>query len=293
MGAGISRRLAGAGHRIVGFDTEPGAHSAQAASGCEVAESIPDLIGRLGTDPLVWLMVPSGTAVDATIEALLDCEPRPRTIIDGGNSNYRKSIERQRTLASVGVEFVDVGTSGGIRGEEAGYCLMIGGRAQAVDSLAPLFQALAPAHNRGWGHVGPPGAGHFVKMIHNGIEYGVMQALAEGFAILDRRDDFRLDLPAIATIWNDGSVIRSWLLELAGQALARDPRLAEVRSGVDDSGEGRWAVAEAIDCNVAAPVITHALITRIQSRDPESFSNRLLSALRREFGGHAAGVTKG
>jgi 6-phosphogluconate dehydrogenase len=239
---------------------------------------------------IVWLMVPAGPAVDETIGSLVDSLSAPATLIDGGNSNYRDTIGRQQRLESLGIGFVDVGTSGGIRGETEGYCLTVGGDPETVEPLEPLFEALAPDRNRGWGHVGPPGAGHFVKMIHNGIEYGMMQALAEGFAVLERKDDFRLDLAKIASIWNEGSVIRSWLLGLAGSVLSRNPTLDGIRASVDDSGEGRWALAEAIDLDVAAPVIMHALVARIQSRHSGAFASKILSALRHEFGGHAAGI---
>jgi len=290
MGAGISRRLRTAGHRVMGFDSDETAARRFEQQGLEVAGSVPELVAGLRDGCLIWLMVPAGPAVDETIDALLGSVSAPATLVDGGNSHYRDTIRRHRKLEERGVGFVDVGTSGGIRGESAGYCLTIGGDPEIVEPLHPLFEALAPAPRRGWGHVGPPGAGHFVKMIHNGIEYGMMQALAEGFAVLERRDDFRLDLPAIASIWNEGSVIRSWLLELAGTALARDPTLARIRSQVEDSGEGRWAIREAIDLDVPAPVIALSLIARIQSRDPDAFANKILSALRYEFGGHEAGL---
>jgi 6-phosphogluconate dehydrogenase len=288
MGAGIARRLEDGGHEVVGFDADQAVRQSVAAKGTGVATSIPDLVGKLQPDPVVWIMVPCGAPVDQTIGELASCTPLPATLIDGGNSNYKDTMRRHDELTRRGVGFVDVGTSGGVRGESDGYCLMIGGESRVVEPLSPLFSSLAPSAERGWGHVGPPGAGHFVKMMHNGIEYGMMQALAEGFAVLESRGEFDLDLARIASIWNDGSVIRSWLLELAGAVLARDPGLEGIRSEVDDSGEGRWAVAEAIDLNVATPVITHALIARIQSRDPRAFSNKILSALRHEFGGHAS-----
>jgi 6-phosphogluconate dehydrogenase len=290
MGAGIARRLALAGHRVVGFDADASARGRFGDAGFDSVASAGQLVAALGSAPAVWLMVPAGPAVDETIAGLTESGTAPATLIDGGNSNYRDTLRRHQELEALGIGFVDVGTSGGIRGEKTGYCLTIGGDPEIVEALVPLFEALAPSPDRGWVHVGPPGAGHFVKMVHNGIEYGMMQALAEGFAILERRDDFRLDLAGIARVWNEGSVIRSWLLELAGSVFARNPSLEGVRSEVGDSGEGRWAVAEAIELDVAAPVITDALLARIQSRSPDGFGSRLLSALRHEFGGHDASL---
>lgn len=291
MGAGIARRLDAGGHRIVGFDRDPRLRETLRRAGLAMVESLGDLLERLQPGPVVWVMVPSGEAVDAAITRLLECSPGPSILIDGGNSNYRDTIRRYEMLNDRGVGFVDVGTSGGIRGEEEGYCLMIGGREDTVVPLRPVFETLAPHRDRGWGHVGPPGAGHFVKMIHNGIEYGMMQAMAEGFAVLERNDAFDLDLAGVASLWNEGSVIRCWLLELAQAVLSRNPTLDGFRSEVSDSGEGRWALAEAISLNVATPVMAQSLIARIQSRDADAFSNRILSALRGEFGGHASKAT--
>jgi 6-phosphogluconate dehydrogenase len=209
------------------------------------------------------------------------------TVIDGGNSNYKDSMRRGEALAARSLHYVDVGTSGGIWGLAEGYSMMIGGPAEAVERLRPIFETLAPAADRGWGRVGPSGAGHFVKMVHNGIEYGLMQAYAEGFSIMRHKEAFNLDLPQIAGIWRYGSVVRSWLLDLAERALQQDPTLAAIAPYVTDSGEGRWTVAEAIELDVPAPVISLALIERLRSRDAESFGDRLLSALRHQFGGHA------
>jgi 6-phosphogluconate dehydrogenase len=287
MGAGIARRLDRGGHNVVGFDPDPGARDALAAHHIPVALSLPDLVGGLEPPQTVWLMVPAG-AVDEVISGLSDRVGPEAVLIDGGNSNYKDSIRRHATLAASEVGFLDVGTSGGVWGLLNGFCMMIGGESALVDRVDGLFRTLAPAPDAGWGRVGPAGAGHYVKMIHNGIEYGMMQAFAEGFALLKKKPGFDLDLAEIAEMWNHGSVVRSWLLELAGTALNADSDLEGVRAGVDDSGEGRWTVAEAMDLDVAAPVITASLISRLQSRDPSAFSNRMLSALRREFGGHAA-----
>jgi 6-phosphogluconate dehydrogenase len=208
-------------------------------------------------------------------------------VVDGGNSNYKDSVRRAATLAEKGVLMVDAGTSGGVWGLAEGYALMVGGTKEAVERLRPALETLAPGADRGWGHVGPNGAGHFVKMIHNGIEYGMMQAYAEGFSILKHKTEFNLDLAQVSEIWRHGSVVRSWLLDLAARALKADQALTAVAPFVNDSGEGRWTVAEAIDLNVPAPVITHSLIARLRSRDAESYGDRMLAALRNQFGGHA------
>ena len=207
-------------------------------------------------------------------------------MIDGGNSNYRDTVRRGQALGEKGLAYVDVGTSGGVWGLEGGYSLMIGGEQAAVNRLRPIFESLAPSAERGWGHVGPIGAGHFAKMIHNGIEYGMMQAIAEGFAIMKKKTDFDLDLPQVAEIWRHGSVVRSWLLDLTAAALREDPELSDIAPYVSDSGEGRWTVAEAVDLDVPAPILTHALIARLRSRDGESYADRLLAAMRNQFGGH-------
>jgi 6-phosphogluconate dehydrogenase len=236
-------------------------------------------------------MVPSGSATEETIAALEPLLSSGDIVIDGGNSRYTDSIRRAGQLAKRGVRFVDVGTSGGVWGLEEGYCLMIGGDADVVKSLTPIFQTLAPAADRGWAHVGASGAGHFVKMIHNGIEYGMMQAYAEGFAILHKKSDLVADVAGVAELWRHGSVVRSWLLDMTTRALHDDPSLAKIAPYVGDSGEGRWTVAEAIDLDVAAPIITHALLARLRSRDAESYSDRLLAAMRQQFGGHAVKST--
>ncbi|HRL14347.1 MAG TPA: decarboxylating 6-phosphogluconate dehydrogenase, partial [Aggregatilineales bacterium] len=235
----------------------------------------------------VWVMVPAGAATEATVEALAALLSPGDTIIDGGNSNYKDTLRRAESLAARGLHFVDVGTSGGIWGLAEGYSLMIGGDTGAVERLRPIFETLAPSTTTGWGHVGKSGTGHFTKMIHNGIEYGMMQAFAEGFEILHARRDFDLDLHQIAEIWRTGSVVRSWLLDLTANALADDQHLSSIAGYVPDSGEGRWTVAEAIDLDVPAPVITLSLMQRFASRQDESYAAKLLAALRNQFGGHA------
>jgi 6-phosphogluconate dehydrogenase len=237
-------------------------------------------------------MVPAGAPTDATVEALAALLAPGDVIVDGGNSNYQDTVHRARACAARGLHLVDAGTSGGIWGLEEGYALMIGGADEAVARLRPVFETLAPAADRGWAHVGPPGAGHFVKMVHNGIEYGMMQAYAEGFAILRHKPGFgdtahSLDLSQIAEVWRHGSVVRSWLLDLTARALAENPAMDGIAPFVSDSGEGRWAVAEAIALDVPAPVITHSLIARLRSRDAEGYGDRLLAAMRHQFGGHA------
>jgi 6-phosphogluconate dehydrogenase len=232
-------------------------------------------------------MVPAGPITDETIVKLSGLLEKGDAVIDGGNSNYKDSIRHAALLAAKGIDFLDCGTSGGIWGLAEGYSLMIGGPAESAERLRPIFETLAPAVDKGWGRVGPHGAGHFVKMIHNGIEYGMMQAFAEGFSIMRAKKEFALELDDIAEIWRYGSVVRSWLLDLAANALKEDPSLAGIQPWVADSGEGRWTVAEAIDLNVPAPIITLALQTRLASRDEENYTARLLAALRNQFGGHA------
>jgi len=292
MGAGIACRLQAGGHGVVGFDPRADAVGELGTDGIQAVESLSDLADTLAAPQVIWLMVPAGTAVDDCIGELAPLLRPGATLIDGGNSNYNDTIRRYESLASAGTAYLDVGTSGGVWGADQGFCLMVGGESEVVERIRPIFETLAPAADQGWGHVGSAGAGHYVKMIHNGIEYGMMQSYAEGFALLKNRTEFDFDLGNIADIWNSGSVVRSWLLELVARALKGDPNLEDVKPDVDDSGEGRWTVAEALDLDVAAPVITLALIARLQSRDPSAFSNRLLSALRREFGGHPADPAK-
>ena len=287
MGANMTRRLLAGGHELVVFDRSAEAVSAAEQEGATAAASPADLVAKLQAPRAVWVMVPSGDPTEETVAELAGLLAPGDTVIDGGNSNYRETVRRGQELQAKDLHFVDVGTSGGVWGLKEGYSLMIGGDDEAVGRLTPLFETLAPAADLGWGHVGPSGAGHFTKMVHNGIEYGMMQAFAEGFSIMKHKEEFGLDLHRIAEIWRHGSVVRSWLLDLTADALAGDQDLSEIEPYVSDSGEGRWTVAEAIDLDVPAPVITHSLIARLRSRDNESYADRMLSAMRNQFGGHA------
>ena len=287
MGANMAERLVRAGHRVVTYDLDADAIARLERKGAEPAETPRVLAEKLPSPRAIWLMVPAGEPVDATLRTFGPLLAEGDIIIDGGNSNYRETVRRAERLSGQGLHLLDVGTSGGIWGLEEGYSLMVGGAGEAVERLRPVFEALAPAPDRGWDHVGPSGAGHFVKMIHNGIEYGMMEAIAEGFSILRHKEEFHLDLHRIAEIWQHGSVVRSWLLDLTARALEEDQSLAAIEPWVSDSGEGRWTVFEAIDLDVAAPVISLALIQRLRSRDSESYTDRLLAALRNQFGGHA------
>ena len=287
MGANMTMRLLRGGHEMAVFDQDVDALGTAAAAGAQATDSIEELITKLETPRTIWVMVPSGAATENTVLTLARQLAAGDTIIDGGNSNYKDTMRRAATLHQQEIHFVDVGTSGGVWGLQEGYSLMIGGEDEAVDRLRPLFETLAPSAAKGWGHVGPNGAGHFVKMIHNGIEYGMMQAYAEGFAIMNKKTDLNLDMHHIAEIWRHGSVVRSWLLDLTAAALQEDQDLSAIAPYVSDSGEGRWTVAEAIDLDVPAPVITHSLITRLRSRDEDSYADRLLAAMRNQFGGHA------
>ena len=287
MGANMTERLLGGGHRVVAYDVSADAVKRVERKGAVPATSLESLLDQLAPPRAVWVMVPAGDPVDETIEALLALMSKGDVIIDGGNSNYAETRRRGERVEERGLDMVDVGTSGGVWGLAEGYSLMVGGVGEAVERLTPIFETLAPAADRGWGHVGPRGAGHFVKMIHNGIEYGMMQALAEGFSILKHKEELGLDLHQIAEIWRYGSVVRSWLLDLTARALEDDPTFSNIAPYVSDSGEGRWTVQEAIDLDVPAPVITLALIQRLRSRDEESYADRLLAAMRNQFGGHA------
>jgi len=287
MGANMARRLARGGHEVVAFDADAAARRSISGARIRVVASLPALVNTLPAPRVLWLMIPAGDPTDATLAELAPLLARGDIVIDGGNSNYKDTQRRAREHAKRGVAFVDCGTSGGVWGLENGYSLMVGGEKKAVDRLRPVFQALAPAKDRGWGHVGPSGAGHFTKMIHNGIEYGLMQAYAEGFAILARKDGLALDLGQVAGIWQHGSVVRSWLLDLTAAALKDNPSMKGIAPHVADSGEGRWTVQEAIDLDVPAPVITLALVQRLRSRDDDSFGDKLLAAMRQQFGGHA------
>ena len=287
MGANMAERLVRGGHKVSGYDPGAAAREQALTRGVGAAASLAELIAALPAPRVVWLMVPAGKVVDATIAELLPLLASGDIIIDGGNSNYKDTMRRAAELSERGLHYVDSGTSGGVWGLQEGYSLMVGGEEATVERLRPIFETLAPAADRGWGRVGPSGAGHFTKMVHNGIEYGLMQAYAEGFAIMGHKADFGLDLHQIAEIWRHGSVVRSWLLDLSSNALSKNPSLEGIAPYVEDSGEGRWTVSEAIDLNVSAPVITASLLERLRSRDKDSFADKLLAAMRNEFGGHA------
>jgi 6-phosphogluconate dehydrogenase len=285
MGANMVRRLLREGHEVVAYNRTPEKTHEIATEGAEPAFTIEELVGKLQKPRAVWIMVPAGDATEAQIQELLEHLEPGDTIVDGGNTNFHDDVRRHAALAARGIRYVDAGTSGGIWGLQVGYCLMVGGEREAVESLEPVFRSLAPED--GYLHVGGPGAGHYVKMVHNGIEYGLMQAYAEGFEIM-HASDYGLDLRAIADLWNHGSVVRSWLLELAVRAFAAQGNdLAQIKGWVADSGEGRWTVQEAIERDVPAPVITLALQTRFRSRQDDSYGGKVLAALRNEFGGHA------
>jgi 6-phosphogluconate dehydrogenase len=289
MGGNMALRLAQAGHRISAYDPAAGAAAALATKheNIHAADSLKALVGMLEKPRVFWLMVPH-TAVDEVIAQLTEAGLASHDlVVDGGNSNYKHSQRRGTALAEKGVGFVDCGTSGGVWGLSEGYSLMVGGSADFVSLLRPALEALAPGAERGWGHVGPVGAGHFVKMVHNGIEYGMMQALAEGFELMQHKQEMDLDLHQIANIWQYGSVVRSWLLDLTADALARDGDLSALSDWMDDSGEGRWTIQESIDLAVPTPVMTLALQMRFRSREKPAFAGKLINAMRAGFGGHA------
>ena len=287
MGANMAERILKGGHQVTGFDHNPAARQYIVDRGAQAVDSLQALVQALPPPRVLWMMVPSGDPVQETVNMLITFLDAGDIIIDGGNSNYKDTLRRAEQVASKNIAYVDCGTSGGVWGLQEGYSMMIGGDAQVVEYLTPIFETLAPARDKGWGRVGPCGSGHFVKMVHNGIEYGMMQAYAEGFSLMQHKQEFGLDLHAISEIWQHGSVVRSWLLDLTSAALATNPKMDGIAPYVDDSGEGRWTVNEAIELNVPAPVITLALISRLRSRDTDSFSDRLLAAMRHEFGGHA------
>jgi 6-phosphogluconate dehydrogenase len=284
MGGGMTTRLVRGGHRVVAYDPGEEARARAEANGAHAVASLADLVAGLGAPRAVWLMVPAGDVTEQSVVELAGLLEAGDTVIDGGNSLFRDSVRRARDLSERGMSFVDAGVSGGIWGLEEGFCLMVGGEAAAVDRLAPVLETLAPQD--GWAHVGPSGAGHFVKMVHNGIEYGLLQAYGEGFEILSS-SVYDLDLRQIAQVWRRGSVVRSWLLDLLASALDKDPGLESVRGYVEDSGEGRWTVLSAIDQDVPAPITALSLFARFASRQEESFSAKVIAALRGEFGGHA------
>ncbi len=291
MGGNMARRLLRGGHRVVVFDPDPDAAAALAGEGAVPADSIDDLVGRLSAPRAVWMMVPAGDATESTLEAVAALLSPGDAVIDGGNSNYRDSARRAETLRDHGLHLLDVGTSGGVWGLAEGYCLMIGGDRAQFERLLPVFRTLAPAEDRGYVHTGASGSGHFVKMVHNGIEYGLMQAYAEGFELMRARSELELDLAEIAETWRHGSVVRSWLLDLTADALRDDPALEGLEAYVEDSGEGRWTVEESIDLAVPIPVIAMALQARFRSRQDRPFGARLLAAMRNRFGGHAVRTT--
>jgi 6-phosphogluconate dehydrogenase len=287
MGFNMAERLRLAGHKVVGFDFNQEATSKLTASGSVGVNSLEDLVKNLAAPRAVWIMVPAGDPVDQTIAKLEPLMQKGDTFIDGGNTNYKDTQRRHQAAKQKGFNYIDCGTSGGIWGLKEGYSLMVGGDKEPVERLNPIFQALAPAPNEGWGHVGPSGAGHFTKMVHNGIEYALMQGYAEGFSIMKAKSELNLDLTQIAKVWQKGSVVRSWLLDLTADALSKNPTLNGLEAYVPDSGEGRWTVFEAIDLNVSAPVITESLIRRLRSREENNFTDRMISIMRNEFGGHA------
>jgi 6-phosphogluconate dehydrogenase len=287
MGANMAQRLLRGGHQLVGFDPKADTRKELESKGAESADSLAALVAKLPAPRTLWLMVPAGEITDATLTNLLPLLAAGDTVIDGGNSNYKDTLRRAKVFAEKGIDYIDCGTSGGVWGLTEGYSMMIGGGEKAVERLRPVFEALAPAKDQGWGRVGPVGSGHFTKMIHNGIEYGLMQAYAEGFSILQHKSEFGLDLHRIAEIWRYGSVVRSWLLDLTADALGKNPTLHGIAPYVVDSGEGRWTLDAAIELDVPAPVIALSLIERLRSRDADSFADKLLSAMRNEFGGHS------
>jgi len=286
MGGNMVERLMRNGHSLVAFDRDPAAISKYAGLGASGAKDLADVVRQLASPRVVWIMVPAGKPTDDTIAALRPLLSKGDIIIDGGNSKFSDSMARAEMLAADGIRFIDSGTSGGIWGLENGYCLMVGGERDAVTHCEPIFTALAPVG--GYAHVGPAGSGHYVKMVHNGIEYALLQAYAEGYEILAKSKKFPgLDLHQIAELWQHGSVVRSWLNELAVDAFAKDAKLDKLKGFVADSGEGRWTVQEAIDEDVPAPVITLSLLMRLRSRQEDSFGAKVIAALRNEFGGHA------
>ncbi len=287
MGANMTTRLLKGGHSVAAFDRNAPNVKAAVEQGAQGIETLAEMVSVLTAPRTAWVMVPAGDPTEGVITELAASFSEGDTIIDGGNSNYKDTMRRAEALSARGVHLVDVGTSGGIWGLAEGYSMMVGGGKEAVERLTPVLETLAPGPEQGWGHVGPSGSGHFVKMIHNGIEYGLMQAYAEGFEILRKKEQFDLDVHQVAEIWRFGSVVRSWLLDLTAAALEEDASLSELEGWVADSGEGRWTVAEAIDLDVPAPVITLSLLMRLVSRQDERYAAKLLAAMRAQFGGHA------
>lgn len=284
MGMNMVTRLRQGGHRVVAFDRNPELVQQAHQQGCIAAAALADLVAKLTRPRAIWIMVPSGSPTEETIWSLAEHLQSDDLMIDGGNTRFHDDVRRAAALREKGIQYIDAGTSGGVWGLKVGYCLMVGGNDSAVKRLTPVLDTLAPPS--GWAHVGAPGAGHYVKMVHNGIEYSLMQSYAEGFELM-AKSDYQLDLPKIAHLWMHGSVVRSWLLELAADALAQDPHLEKLKGFVQDSGEGRWMIADAIEKDVPVPALTTALFTRFRSRQPESFADKMLATLRHAFGGHA------
>jgi len=284
MGLNMVTRLQRGGHSVVAYDRSADAVSRAEAAGAKGVSTLDTLVEELSQPRAVWVMVPSGEPTESTVSALARVLSPGDTIIDGGNTNFHDDVRRAQVLGAKRIDYVDAGTSGGIWGLQEGYCLMVGGKADVCKRLEPVFLTLAPID--GYLHVGDHGSGHYVKMVHNAIEYGLMQAYAEGFELM-HASDFKIDLGAVAGLWNHGSVVRSWLLELAARALAEDADLSGLKGYVEDSGEGRWTLHEAIDRGVPLPVTSAALFTRFRSREDNPFSERMLAALRNQFGGHA------
>ncbi len=291
MGGNMTLRLLAGGHKVVVFDRNPALGEKAQERGAVLAESLEQMVRELEPPRAIWIMLPAGEATETTVNKLGNMLAKGDIIIDGGNSNYKQTLARGKVLVNKGIAYVDVGTSGGVWGLEQGYSMMVGGTEEAVAHITPALKTLAPGVDQGWGHVGPPGSGHFVKMVHNGIEYGMMQAYAEGFEILEAKSEFALDMHQVAEIWRFGSVIRSWLLDLTARALEDREAFDKIEGWVADSGEGRWTIQEAIDLDVPAPVITLSLFMRFVSRQDDSTAARLLAAMRNQFGGHAVRET--
>ena len=292
MGANMTVRLLNDGHTVVAYDLNEEAIAEAESAGATGARSLDEVVSNLAAPRVVWVMVPAGTPTEKTIEALSERLSPGDVIIDGGNSNFHETMRRGSEVEAKGMHFVDVGTSGGVWGLKEGYSMMVGGSDEALEIVRPALETLAPGADKGWGHVGPIGSGHYVKMVHNGIEYGLMQAYAEGFALMRKREEFNIDLHHVAEIWRYGSVVRSWLLDLTAEALDEDQNLEDIAPYVTDSGEGRWTVFEAIDQDLSAPVITLALLQRLRSREAEGYTEKLLSAMRNKFGGHSIKAVK-